>query len=280
MIKVRCPECEKLLTFEDDEAGEVVSCPKCDKRFRVPAAKARPRSAPEQASAGTAKPVKPKAPATPAKAAKPKPEQPRKPWQGDEDFSPYVFQEETAASAPLEQESRVDSLAKEVTRKKKRERAWNMVGPPAKAIKILAMISLILQILFFLYIMVALTLYGFNQTREEEEPIPNQPAATQEYKPLPPLDELADSMSAWGMFFLFVGAFIINMVIVGFTLAGAESMKRLENYNLAMASCVLMMIFWFPIGTMIGVWAMMTIRKPQVQAEFDLKPGEVREESE
>ncbi|MCX7827129.1 MAG: hypothetical protein N2689_16490, partial [Verrucomicrobiae bacterium] len=78
-MKFNCPHCNQALTADPSVAGQIVSCPACDKKFEIPADFAQ-QDAPEQQAAeasapGTSPPGAPAAgaaPGRPTQAPKPR----------------------------------------------------------------------------------------------------------------------------------------------------------------------------------------------------------------
>ena len=57
-VKVRCPECQKVLTLPDQARGKTARCPDCQGRVPVPGAKKKPATARPKAAAAARKPAR------------------------------------------------------------------------------------------------------------------------------------------------------------------------------------------------------------------------------
>jgi hypothetical protein len=80
---------------------------------------------------------------------------------------------------------------------------------------------------------------------------------------------------AWGRLMsgtLGIATNVIAILVSGLILVGALKMRRLENYNLAMAASVIAMIPCLSpcclIGLPIGIWAVVVLSKPEVKSAF------------
>ncbi len=65
---------------------------------------------------------------------------------------------------------------------------------------------------------------------------------------------------------------IIGVVVAALIIFASLKMKKLENYNLAMAASIIAMIPILSscclIGLPAGIWALVVLRKPEVKSAF------------
>jgi hypothetical protein len=246
MIRVKCPQCERTLGVDDAKAGKSVKCPECQNSIKVPAA-------------------------SKATATKEKPSKPKRYRPGDEpdDFDPYAVQQVEATRLPGETEL-VDDLVRHADKQRERQKAWNKVGPAARLMKVLSLISCIIFIAAFLWMFMTVVLYEhqlrLQQIEAKEGGKNNLPA-----KPLWPLGEFLASpahgglTSSWYVALIFLGIMLFGLFWFGTIIAGAEKMRKLESYKMAMTGAILQSIAMPPVGIM----ALLALRDAQVMHEFD-----------
>ena len=135
-----------------------------------------------------------------------------------------------------------------------REAALQQVKGPAIALKVTAVIGLILVTLGLVFNVAALTGHQL---------IPQQPA------PDPQTEKLLNS---FGGGFGIIGN-IIGIVIAVIIWIGAGKMQRLENYGFAMTAAIVSMIPCISpccfLGLAFGIWALVVMNKPEVKSQFD-----------
>jgi hypothetical protein len=246
MIRVACPKCAKPLGLPDTVAGKPVKCPSCQQAFIAPT------------KTGAA-------PARPARAAAAKPE------DDYDNPTPYGLKQEVELPqlAKNAQSEAVDEMVVTARRQRKRNKAWEYVGMPAKFIKRAALSAVIFWLVLYLFLTVIIVLANHNMEQIEK----GAPVLTRGGSPdLPKYLFIQDVVSGLSpqhvrpiIFWLVItGGFIAAMVIYGLQLAGAECMKKLENYPLAVFSMI--------VGTLslnlFGIWGLLTMLDKNVQYEF------------
>jgi hypothetical protein len=211
----------------------------------------------------------------------------KKPWQAEDDFNPYQVKIEPDKPPP--EDDRVDEMVRDEFRKRKRDRAWKEVGFPAKLMKIMGMIIIALSLLIFLLATLDIILYNFKlEQLNLKGSDQDAPRASGEKIDLPELF-IADLFNSppgeaptgilWLIWF---GMLVLDLGIFGTILAGAESMKRLENYTLSMVACILAIIFGGLILSIAGLLGLLALLKEDVKLEFPSyrKQREKKEEEE
>jgi hypothetical protein len=249
MIRVKCSNCDKTLGVDDAKAGKTVNCPECQTPIKVP------KGAKDKVVATKEKPSKP------VKKVRP----------GDEedDFDPYAVSKDTAPKMEDQTEA-MDDMVRFAEAQKKRQKAWNKVGPPAKLMKIEGMISCIVFILAFLWMFATVVLYE-HQLKLARTEHTDGGKGLGPPKPLVPLDmflvakDHAGFDNHWYVALLFFGIMLFGLTFFGIIIAGAEKMKKLESYGLAMTGAILMIIAMPPVGVM----ALLALRDEQVLKEFE-----------
>lgn len=252
MIQTTCPECSTPYRLADELAGKRIKCKRCGHVFAVRAA-APARSGAKPAQKPVAKPAAPPPPAAPL--------------VGPEAVLPYAIKppEEVPESA---KDNRIDQMVRTAERQKRRNRAWLKVGMPATWLKWATLILLFLNTMLFLWWTMACILMAH---KWEQKYVEHKDRAAEKMKGerwLFPLDEFGfeydDAVPfVWGL----ACAFYFPLAILyGFTLAGAESMRRLENYRWAMAGAILG-IFVFPP---LGLLCVTRLMDKEVQYEFEI----------
>ena len=64
---------------------------------------------------------------------------------------------------------------------------------------------------------------------------------------------------------------LLNFLTAGLIFYGANEMKNLRNYNLAMAASVVAMLpcgYCCCVGLAVGIWSLVVLMKPEVKAAF------------
>ncbi|HMP60721.1 MAG TPA: hypothetical protein PKD86_15355, partial [Gemmatales bacterium] len=197
MIALTCPKCRVSLQLKVELGGKKIKCPKCQAVLQVPT--------PAAAAAAAARP-KSLAPAPPV-----------------DDLSPYGI--EPIQEVPEEaKDNRIDDLVIVANRQKARNRAWNIVGPPAKWIKVVALIACFLWVVMFLYMTMATILY-LHKYEQFIRKVDGGPKSMNEIRWMWPVNEFVERDAAPGYVFgITCAVFFPVMTIYGFILAGAESM--------------------------------------------------------
>jgi hypothetical protein len=265
MIRVKCPKCEKMLGMDDAKAGTLAGCPACGAKFRVPGEKASVQAAAKTKPGGKkiVKKVK-------------KPDKTKRPWGGDEpdDFTPYVVAPASGPDRPPDT-SDADTMARHAERQQERNRAWREVGFPAKLMKIMGISMCVILFLAFAYVTVSIVLY-VHQTAMFQAAGAREGQGVFKPKPLPPINQIVPQhLTAGGMEAISAGVLIFGLLYFGFIIAGAEKMKRLEGYGLAMTASILSLVTFLPVGAV----AIMALLKEEVKREFPGgKPAQDEEE--
>jgi hypothetical protein len=247
MIRVSCPHCSKALGLPPTAAGKTVKCPNCKKLFAAPG-------------------VPVKAAAKPAVA----------PSRDDDEFgeaTPYGVKHEVDAPAAIRKSATVeavDAMVVDARRSRKRNRAWDMVGLPAKYIKRFALMAVILWIFTYLFMTMIIVLCNHNMEIAEKgdgyvmnggvKELPKYIFLTEWFGIKPQMDYL-NPLSLW---LYSTGALLVALFIYGLQLAGAESMKRLENFQLSLFS----MIVGALSINLFGIWGLLALMDKGVQYEF------------
>ncbi len=245
MIRVKCPQCERTLGVDDAKAGKTVKCPECQNPIPVPAA--------AKAAAVKGKPAKPKK---------------YRPGEEPDDFDPYAVDRSEAPKMEGEMEL-VDDLVRHADKQRKRQKAWNKVGPAARLMKVISFISCIVFIVAFLYMLMTVVLYEHQlKLATEEKSFSGKSQGPP--KPIWPLEEFLATRqhggltSAWWVAVIFFGIMVFGLLWFGTIIAGAEKMKKLESYRMAMTGAILETIAMPPVGLM----ALLSLRDEQVMEEF------------
>jgi hypothetical protein len=261
MIRIKCPntKCGKELGIDESKAGAVGACPNCGQKFRIPSAPAK-----STAKAPAKQPVTAKG--SGAKTDVPQPTTTKKHWQAEDDFNPYAVKHEVDKPPP--EDDRVDQMVRDDWRNKKREKAWKEVGVPTTLMKVMSMVLIGLWLFTFTLVSIDVILYNF-KLEQMAHPPPG------EGKIDPPEMFIADlfgsapgeapAMLCWLIWFIIL---VINLSIYGTIIAGAESMKRLENYGLSMTGCILSIIFGGAILTIGGVLGLMALMNDEIKLQF------------
>jgi hypothetical protein len=191
----------------------------------------------------------------------------------EDDRTPYSVRPEDGPR--MESEDKIiDDQVEHALMLRERSRAWEEVGQPAKFMKIWALISISLGILQFLFVLMEVILMAHRINIAEQ-------GRKIRYIFLP--DEWMQ-INHWLLALIFFGGLLINLTYNGFILAGAEKMKRLESYAMAMTAAILSLLSFFPIG----LFALLPLMKAEVKAQFpgfedlreELKSKRMREEAE
>jgi DNA-directed RNA polymerase subunit M/transcription elongation factor TFIIS len=248
MIRVKCPQCERTLGVDDAKAGKSVKCPECQNSIKVPAAAAAKTTATKE------KPSKGKR---------------VRPGEEPDDFDPYSVEEHLPPKIQGETEL-VDDLVKHADKQRKRQKAWNKVGPAARMMKVLSLVSCIVFIVAFLYMFMTVVLYA-HQKRLATQDSSFSGKGNMAPTPLWPLGEFLPSKShgglenEWYVALIFFGIMVFGLGWFGTIIAGAEKMKKLESYGFAMTAAILETIAMPPVGVM----ALFSLRDEQVIEEFE-----------
>jgi predicted nucleic acid-binding Zn-ribbon protein len=164
MIRIKCPntKCGKELGIDESKAGAVGACPNCGQKFRIPAASKTAAKTP----AKDATPPKPAPKPGSANANK-------KHWQADDDFDPYAVKQEVEEKGPPE-DDRVDTMVRDDTRNRKREKAWKEVGLATTLMKVLSLVIIGIMLLLFIGVSIDVILYNF-KLEQMKSPPPGEP---------------------------------------------------------------------------------------------------------
>lgn len=263
MIRVRCPHCQKGLGLKDELAGKKIKCPNCTRVLTVPAQAVVEAQVVVEA-VNKPKPKPQPAPSVPAQAVKP-------PDDGKEqydDFKPYGIEavHEVAEEA---KDDRIDDLVVHAQKFKARNKAWLKVGMPSVWLKRIALITCWVVIIFFLWTTANCVLYTHNYDKYARQ---GPEALRSHQKDLGyyfPLDEIWSRDDSPGYVFGITLAITLGALIyLGVIIKGAESMKRLEEYNWAMTSAVLGLLYPFTLP--FGVFGLVGLRDPGVMHEFEV----------
>jgi hypothetical protein len=272
MIRFKCPKCEKALAVDEAKAGAAGTCPQCGHKFRIPAGKAT--SAERGAAVPAAKP-KPSAPKPAAAKPAPPPADDQKSWQMPE-VQGYIFKDEHVG--PIVEDRRGDELAQIAIRKRRREKAWEAVGGPAKLIGKVGLIGVAIATTAFLWVLMIAILFQHKMNMEEKAQAAGQPANTFPSpspggpgqpqatgpKPLWPLSEFYPDVNVWAAVGIFAGGWVLLLIIYGLQIAGAEKMKRLESYGWAMTASIIATFS----SILIGLFGLLALLDQNVKAEF------------
>jgi hypothetical protein len=226
------------LQVDDSKVGVLVKCPRCQERFRVPAAPSGPgagaKTKPVIVKSGASRP----SPA--ASGPKPAPN-PDKTSNLEDDLTAYGVQKE---GEEVEEDGGEDLVEKHITKTKRRERreqAFEAVAFPAKLISIPAMSLVIILIIVYLFLMWQILMYHY-KIKNKEEPTITLTAPT------------------WVVIVANTGWLLGAIVAAGMVVAGAEKMKKLQSYPWALGACC-----FLPFG----VLGLMVLLRPEVKSEFD-----------
>lgn len=254
MLRVACPQCAKALSLPETAAGKSVKCPKCQAVFKAPMATAA--AAGKAVAASVKKPV--------AVAAHDADDQ--------DEAKPYGIMEDKPTPEQLRKSAQgeaVDQMVVDAKRAKLRNKAWDFVGTPAKFIKRAALTACILWICTYLFVTMVVVLANHNMEAAEKT---NGMINTGGVKSLPKYLFLQDIIpeltpqryGPLGVWAVASGGLILALAIYGLQLAGAESMKKLENYRLSMFAMI--------IGTLslnlFGIWGLLALLDKGVQYQF------------
>lgn len=248
MLRVKCPQCSKVLGLQDDVAGKMAKCPSCNATFKVPAA--APKPAPKAAKKAKPDPLENVPAATAA--------------TGADDIATYGFTQDTGPvdKAAID-EDRVDAMVRDLQRNKKRNSAWEQIGPPAKIIKIITMIQALVLIFSYLFTLFAVIMlnHQMDQILAKGQKITAKNLPNYVW----PVSEFWDKgTNPTYVFWVSTAGFVPMLMVYGLVLAGAEAMKKLENYGLAMAGAIAACFTFLPTG-LLGVLVLM--RAP-IKKEF------------
>jgi hypothetical protein len=246
MLQVACPKCAKPLGLPDSVAGKPVKCPNCHQPFIAPAL----------AKAG---------------APRPKPAAARQPAKHEDDITPYAVLPEVEKPPEIieAQTSAVDDMVIAARRQKKRNKAWEAVGLPTKYMKRFALLMVVLWLSVYLFLTVIIVLCNHNLEKIEK----GQAVEMRGGKPDLPrylfVEDIDSSINPRNLrplhfWLICTGGLIVAMAIYGLQLAGAESMKKLENYPLAMFA----MIVGALTINLFCIWGLLVMTDKDVKYEF------------
>jgi hypothetical protein len=234
-------------------AGKTVKCPGCKQLFAAPgvapvaAAKVRP-------AGGTPRPA---------------------PTHDNEfeETTPYGVKDEPPPPAALIKSASVeavDAMVIDARRAKKRNKAWEKVGTPAKFVKRGALVAVTIWIFLYLFVTMLIVLANHNMEVAEKQggfvmsggvkELPKYIFLT-DWLGIKPQMEYLNPMSMW---LYATGAILVALFIYGLQLAGAEAMKRLENYRLALFSMIISALSL----NLFGIWGLINLIDKDVQYEF------------
>lgn len=245
MLRVACPKCAKSLGLPDAAAGKNVKCPQCQQVFKAPVENKTASKEPSNPSGFVIE----EATAYGLKEDKPTPEQLKKSAQGEE----------------------IDAMVVDAQRNRIRAKAWERVGLPAKLVKRAALTACIFWVCTYLFLLMVIVLANHNMETSDpktgmiesggKKVYPRYLFIQDMWPGLNPMQEATRPVYLW----LYASGFlIVALTIYGFQLAGAESMKKLENYRLAMFS-MLVGTFSLNLFAILGLLALMD---KGVQYEF------------
>ncbi|MFT3878041.1 MAG: hypothetical protein QM703_00090 [Gemmatales bacterium] len=251
MLRVACPKCAKSLGLPDTAAGKSVKCPQCQQVFKAPATPAAavvPKSKPKDASPAPAY-VPEEATAYGLQEDKPTPEQLKKSAQGEE----------------------IDAMVIDAQRNRIRAKAWDKVGMPSKFVKRAALTACITWLILYLFMLMVIVLANHNMETADPKTGMIESGGKKAYprylfiqdmvREINPMEEATRPVYLW---LYCTAALVIALSIYGLQLAGAESMKKLENYRLSMFS-MLVGTFSLNLFAILGLLALMD---KGVQYEF------------
>jgi len=218
MLRVACPNCSKALGLPDNASGKSVKCPQCQQVFKAPAA-------------ATAKPV-----AKPVKTAEPK-----KPSLEPDEATAYAIKEEKPTPEQLKKSAQgeeIDAMVIDAQRARIRAKAWDKVGMPSKFVKRFALTACILWICTYLFMLMVIVLANHNMETADKSGMVESGGIKslpkylfiQDLLGVTPQDQATRPVFLW---LYCTGGLVVALAIYGLQLAGAESMKKLEHYNLA-----------------------------------------------
>ncbi|MFO0813840.1 MAG: hypothetical protein U0796_11510 [Gemmatales bacterium] len=255
MLRVACPQCRKSLGLPDTAAGKSVKCPQCQSVFQAPSmAKAA------AAKAGPAKPV-------PAAAAAPE-----KPYDEYAEATPYALREDAPTPEQLRKSAQgaaIDQMVIDAKRAKKRNQAWEYVGTPAKFIKRAALSACIFWLCTYVFMTMMIVLANHNMEQADkgggfvsQGGVKSKPKYLFIQEIFPEVTpETIRPLAFWA---IITGGLVVALAVYGLQLAGAEQMKKLENYRLALFAMI--------VGTLslnlFGIWGLLVLMDKGVQYEF------------
>lgn len=256
MIRVKCPKCTKTLGFDERRSGAVGTCPQCGQKFKLPRRSVPPAPvSPGGKGTGDRRPAK-----APPQKAPPQPAARHRREDLEDDLTPYQIQA-LEDNKPLEDE-RVDQMVIDAWRQREREKAWAAVGPAAKVMKIFGGIMAVLVIVAFFLVLGDCILYWFkmeqaaaNPDNREDYPIPRMFI----FSNYPPGEAPAGMILG-----IATGATIFLLVMYGLIIAGAEKMKKLDSYGLAMTGSIIGIPFLFGMGAL----GLISILDKKVKRQF------------
>jgi hypothetical protein len=250
MLRVKCPQCAKVLGLEDDVAGKMAKCPSCNATFKVPAAAPAPR--PKAAKPAKADPLA----NVPAGTGKAEPG----------DIATYGF---TQDKGPVDKdaidEDRVDAMVRDLQRNKKRNAAWEQIGPPAKIVKLVTLIQALILILSYLFTLFAVIMinHQMDQILAQGQKITARTLPSYVW----PVSEFWDKGTNPSFVFWVTTAWFVPLLcLYGLVLAGAECMKKLENYTLALIGAIAGCVSFLPTGLL----ALLVLMRAPIKKEFEM----------
>jgi phage FluMu protein Com len=250
MIRVACPKCAKSLGLPDTAAGKNVKCPQCQQVFKAPASSVAAGAVKPDAKNGSNKGgfVIEEATAYGLQEDKPTPEQLKKSAQGEE----------------------IDAMVVDAQRNRIRAKAWEKVGMPTKFVKRAALTACIIWLCVYLFMLMVIVLANHNMENADaqgmissggKKAFPRYLFVQDMIREIDPTKEPTRPVYLW---LYCTGFLIIALAIYGLQLAGAESMKKLENYRLSMFA-MLVGTFSLNLFAILGLLALMD---KGVQYEF------------
>lgn len=248
MLRVACPKCAKSLGLPDTAAGKNVKCPQCQQVFKAPAAAAASQAKAKDASPAPAF-VPEEATAYGLQEDKPTPEQLKKSAQGEE----------------------IDAMVVDAQRNRVRAKAWDKVGTPAKFVKRAALTACIFWLCAYLFMLMVIVLANHNMETADPNTGMIESGGKKAYPRylfiqdmIPEINPMKEPTRPVFLWLYCSAALVIALSIYGLQLAGAESMKKLENYRLSMFS-MLVGTFSLNLFAILGLLALMD---KGVQYEF------------
>jgi hypothetical protein len=251
MLRVACPKCAKSLGLPETSAGKSVKCPQCQQVFKA------------LASPASAVASKPAAKDTPRKNVGYEPEE----------ATAYALKEDAPTPEQLKKSAQgeeIDAMVVDALRNKIRAKAWEKVGTPAKFVKRAALTACIIWLCVYLFMLMVIVLANHNMENADAQGMISSggkkayPRYLFVQDIIPELNPIKEPTRPVFLWLYCSAALIIALAIYGLQLAGAESMKKLENYRLSMFS-MLVGTFSLNLFAILGLLALMD---KGVQYEF------------
>jgi hypothetical protein len=145
-----------------------------------------------------------------------------------------------------------------------------LVRAPATGLLVTAILNFLVQLLFFVLILSIPSLMTFIKKAEEQEKNPNQREQFENlYKQLETASEAGATIYIQP---------ILGLIVAVLMIVGAQKMRRLESFGLAVTASVLALIP-YPllltcccVGIPIGIWSLVVLFNQDVRAAFQSPP--------